>query len=152
MLLTCRGLRNWKVVGRRIVWPNMSENQRFASPDLRKFGNSVSWGDCGYCGRRDPSTSNPSYWNGDIDWYAPAEIGEQIFFNRKSKENNCKWLTKCSAALLPVGTVLFTSLAAGIGNTAILRKASRDQSGAFNPLCPISKLRTRTSFFHEPMS
>ena len=25
-----------------------------------------------------PSTSNPDYWDGDIDWYAPAEIGEQI--------------------------------------------------------------------------
>lgn len=23
-----------------------------------------------------PSTSNPEYWDGDINWYAPAEIGE----------------------------------------------------------------------------
>ena len=25
-----------------------------------------------------PSTNNPNYWDGDIDWYAPAEIAGQI--------------------------------------------------------------------------
>ena len=25
-----------------------------------------------------PSTNNPEYWDGDIDWYAPAEINDQI--------------------------------------------------------------------------
>lgn len=37
-----------------------------------------------------PSTSNPDYWDGNIDWYTPAEIGEQIFANgsvRKSCRN-----------------------------------------------------------------
>ena len=26
-----------------------------------------------------PSTGIPDYWDGDIDWYSPAEIGEEIF-------------------------------------------------------------------------
>ncbi len=26
-----------------------------------------------------PSTSKTEYWDGDIDWYAPAEIADQIF-------------------------------------------------------------------------
>ena len=26
-----------------------------------------------------PSTTNLNYWDGDIDWYAPAEITGQIY-------------------------------------------------------------------------
>ncbi len=33
-----------KLLGGEYVCPNMPENLRFASPDLRKLGNSVSWG------------------------------------------------------------------------------------------------------------
>ncbi|MDB6811896.1 restriction endonuclease subunit S, partial [Bifidobacterium longum] len=32
-----------------------------------------------------PSTSNPEYWDGDIDWYAPAEIGDQIYVSKSLK-------------------------------------------------------------------
>ena len=35
-----------------------------------------------------PSTSVESYWDGDIDWYAPAEIGEQIYSKIQSAKNN----------------------------------------------------------------
>ena len=35
-----------------------------------------------------PSTSVDSYWDGDIDWYAPAEIGEQIYLEIQSAKNN----------------------------------------------------------------
>ena len=31
------------------------------------------------------STSNPEYWDGDIDWYAPAEIGEQSYVSKSKK-------------------------------------------------------------------
>ncbi len=41
-----------------------------------------------------PSTSNPSYWNGDIDWYAPAEIGEQIFLTGSQKKITANGLQK----------------------------------------------------------
>ena len=38
-----------------------------------------------------PSTGNQSYWDGDIDWYAPAEIGEQSYVSKskKTKMNTC---------------------------------------------------------------
>ena len=26
-----------------------------------------------------PSTNNDAYWDGDIDWYSPAELGEQVY-------------------------------------------------------------------------
>ncbi len=26
-----------------------------------------------------PSTNVPEYWDGDIDWYSPTEIGDKVF-------------------------------------------------------------------------
>ena len=33
-----------------------------------------------------PSTNNSEYWDGDIDWYAPAEIGEQIYMDSSERK------------------------------------------------------------------
>ena len=33
-----------------------------------------------------PSTSNPEYWDGDIDWYAPTEIGEKTFVSESKRK------------------------------------------------------------------
>ena len=68
-----------------------------------------------------PDTSNPNYWNGNIDWYSPVEIGNNIYISDSIKKITELGLQKSSAKLLPIGTVLFTSRA-GIGNTAILSK------------------------------
>ena len=81
-----------------------------------------------------PSTSIIGYWNGDIDWYAPAEIGEQIFVHRSQKKITELGLHNSSAKILPVGTVLFTSRA-GIGNTAILAKEGATNQG-FQSIVP----------------
>ena len=75
-----------------------------------------------------PSTSNSEYWDGDIDWYAPAEIGEQRYVSKSKKTITELGLKKSSARILPVGTVLFTSRA-GIGNTAILGKEATTNQG-----------------------
>ena len=66
-----------------------------------------------------PSTGNQSYWDGDIDWYAPAEIADQIYANSSQKKITGLGYENSSAKMLPPGTVLFTSRA-GIGKTAIL--------------------------------
>ena len=66
-----------------------------------------------------PSTNNPSYWDGDIDWYAPAEIADQIYANSSQRKITSLGYENSSTKMLPVGTVLFTSRA-GIGKTAIL--------------------------------
>ena len=73
-----------------------------------------------------------------MDWYAPAEIGEQIFLTGSQKKITANGLQKCSAALLPVGTVLFTSRA-GIGNTAILAKQAATNQG-FQSIVPDFKI------------
>ena len=33
-----------------------------------------------------PSTENPEYWDGDIDWYAPAEIADQIYVHTSQRK------------------------------------------------------------------
>lgn len=81
-----------------------------------------------------PSTSVNSYWDGDIDWYAPAEIGEQIYLESSQRKITEEGLNKSSAKILPIGTVLFTSRA-GIGKTAILLKEGCTNQG-FQSIVP----------------
>ena len=81
-----------------------------------------------------PSTSNSEYWDGDIDWYAPAEIADQIFVSSSERKITQQGYENSSAKILPVGTVLFTSRA-GIGKTAILRKEGCTNQG-FQSIVP----------------
>ncbi len=81
-----------------------------------------------------PSTSIDLYWDGEIDWYAPAEIGDQIYLESSQRKITEEGLNKSSAKMLPVGTVLFTSRA-GIGKTAILQKESCTNQG-FQSIVP----------------
>lgn len=83
-----------------------------------------------------PSTNNPSYWDGDIDWYTPAEIAEQIYVNSSQRKITEQGYKNSSAKLLPVGAVLFTSRA-GIGKTVILSKEGCTNQG-FQSIVPHS--------------
>lgn len=81
-----------------------------------------------------PSTGNQSYWDGDIDWYAPAEIADQIYTNSSQKKITGLGYENSSAKMLPPGTVLFTSRA-GIGKTAILTRKGCTNQG-FQSIVP----------------
>ena len=81
-----------------------------------------------------PSTGNQSYWDGDIDWYAPAEIADQIYVNSSQKKITGLGYENSSAKMLPPGTVLFTSRA-GIGKTAILTRKGCTNQG-FQSIVP----------------
>ena len=81
-----------------------------------------------------PSTGNPSYWDGEIDWYAPAEIADQIYANSSQKKITDLGYENSSAKMLPPGTVLFTSRA-GIGKTAILTRKGCTNQG-FQSIVP----------------
>ena len=83
-----------------------------------------------------PSTGNQSYWDGDIDWYAPAEIADQIYANSSQKKITGLGYENSSAKMLPPGTVLFTSRA-GIGKTAILTRKGCTNQG-FQSIVPHS--------------
>ena len=84
-----------------------------------------------------PSTNISEYWNGDIDWYSPVEIGEKRYASGSIRKITKLGLEKSSTKILPVGTVLFTSRA-GIGNTAILQVEGCTNQG-FQSITPNSK-------------
>ena len=81
-----------------------------------------------------PSTGNPEYWDGDIDWYAPAEIADQIYLESSQRKITALGYDSSSAKMLPAGTVLFTSRA-GIGKTAILTRKGCTNQG-FQSIVP----------------
>lgn len=76
-----------------------------------------------------PDTNNSAYWDGDIDWYAPAEMEGQRFAKGSVRKITELGLQKSSAKILPAHrTVLFTSRA-GIGKTAILQRPAATNQG-----------------------
>ena len=81
-----------------------------------------------------PSTKVSAYWDGDINWYAPAEILDQIYLSSSQRKITEQGLNRSSAKMLPVGTVLFTSRA-GIGKTAILSHVACTNQG-FQSIVP----------------
>ena len=97
----------------------------FTDPwEQRKLGEAVS-----IVGGGTPSTSNPDYWDGGIDWFTPAEIGDDVFVDSSVRKITEAGYNSCSATMLPVDrTVLFTSRA-GIGSTAILRRPACTNQG-----------------------
>ena len=111
----------------------MTEKQN--TPEIRFEGFTDPWeqrklGDVAtIVGGGTPSTNNDAYWDGDIDWYSPAELGEQVYADRSVRRITQAGYDSCSATLLPAGkTILFTSRA-GIGNTAILRRSACTNQG-----------------------
>ena len=112
-------------------------------PDVRFKGFTDAWeqrklGDVAIItGGGTPSTNVPEYWNGDIDWYSPVEIGKNRYVSKSTRKITKLGLEKSSAKLLPIGTVLFTSRA-GIGNTAILQAEGCTNQG-FQSITPDSK-------------
>lgn len=76
-----------------------------------------------------PSTNISNYWNGNINWYSPTEIGNQIFVNSSKKKITELGLKESSAKLLPgKKTILFTSRA-GIGDMAIMKTDGSTNQG-----------------------
>ncbi|MGR3979419.1 restriction endonuclease subunit S [Pseudoalteromonas sp. 1181_04] len=76
-----------------------------------------------------PSTSISEFWNGDIDWYSPTEISDNVYAEGSQKKITPLGLKSSSAKILPAGnTVLFTSRA-GIGDMAILARPGATNQG-----------------------
>lgn len=76
-----------------------------------------------------PSTLNSAYWNGDIQWFTPAELSDSKKYVSKSERTITeRGLKESSAKLLPKGTVLLTPRAS-IGITAILENPASTNQG-----------------------
>jgi len=83
-----------------------------------------------------PTTSVIYYWNGDINWFTPTEIGIDKYVYESRRKITIEGLKNSSAKILDEGTILLTSRA-GIGDLAILKvKASTNQG--FQSLVPIN--------------
>jgi len=130
------GLRELKKAYLQQMLPQEGE----VVPRVRFAGFSEPWRMCKLADVADvvgggtPDTNTPDFWGSEIDWYAPAEIGEQIYVVGSQRKITSLGLLKSSATMLPVGTVLFTSRA-GIGNTAILKKEGATNQG-FQSIVP----------------
>lgn len=93
--------------------------------DERRLGDEVA----DIVGGGTPNTFESTYWNGDIDWYSPTEIGTKVFANGSLKKITELGFQKSSAKLLPADkTILFTSRA-GIGDMAILKRTGATNQG-----------------------
>ena len=109
-------------------------------PEIRFKGFTDAWEQrklgelCDIVGGGTPSTSISEYWDGSIDWYAPAEISDPIYLYSSQRKITEEGFKHSSARILPIGTVLFTSRA-GIGKTAILCKEACTNQG-FQSLVP----------------
>ncbi|MCI4128352.1 restriction endonuclease subunit S [Bacillus paralicheniformis] len=109
------------------------ENKRV--PEVRFEGFSGEWEErklnevAEIIGGGTPSTAVQEYWDGDIDWYSPVEIGKEIYAVGSQRKITSLGLKKSSAKVLPANkTILFTSRA-GIGDMAILKKDGATNQG-----------------------
>lgn len=87
------------------------------------------------CGGGTPSTTEKSFWGGDINWFTPAEINDSVVFVTESERKITKeGLKQSSAKLLPVGSILLTTRAT-IGTRAISKGIVSTNQG-FQSLIP----------------
>ena len=132
-------LRQKKQAYLQLIFPCEGETQ----PRLRFAGFSGDWeqrqlGEVAeVIGGGTPDSSNPQYWDGDIDWYTPSEIGGHRYLDESVRKITHEGLNNSSAKLLPKGSILFTSRAS-IGLMAFIRRPSSTNQG-FQSLVP-SKL------------
>jgi type I restriction enzyme S subunit len=81
-----------------------------------------------------PKTNNPRFWNGNINWFTPTEIGINKYSYISERRITREGLLSSSAKLLPIGTILLTSRA-GIGDASILMSEGCTNQG-FQSLVP----------------
>lgn len=58
-----------------------------------------------------PSTDVEEYWNGDIQWFTPTEIGQTKYVSKSVRTISNEGLSHSSARLLPKGAILLTTRA-----------------------------------------
>ena len=81
-----------------------------------------------------PDTNNHKYWNGDIQWFTPSEIGRDKYVTNSLRTISEEGLNKSSAKLLPIGTILLSSRAT-VGECSINKVECATNQG-FQSLIP----------------
>jgi type I restriction enzyme S subunit len=75
-----------------------------------------------------PSTTNRSYWNGDIQWFTPTEISGNKYSYKSIRTITKEGLENSSAKILSPGTILLTTRAS-IGDVSILKVEAATNQG-----------------------
>lgn len=75
-----------------------------------------------------PSTNEIEYWNGEIQWFTPSEIGDKKYVDFSNRTITELGLKKSSAKVLPKGTILLTTRAS-LGDMAILKNKATTNQG-----------------------
>lgn len=83
---------------------------------------------CDVRGGGTPSTNIYEYWNGDINWFTPTEVGYSKYLYNSIRKISLKGLKNSSAKILPIGSLLLTTRA-GIGDIGILQTEACTNQG-----------------------
>ena len=75
---------------------------------------------CSIVGGGTPDTLRPEYWEGNVEWFTPSEIGKSKYVLSSLRKISQVGLSNSSAKSLPAGTVLFTTRAT-LGEMSIAR-------------------------------
>jgi type I restriction enzyme S subunit len=73
---------------------------------------------CQIVGGGTPSTSNAEFWNGNIQWFTPTEVGKSKYVYTSERTITEKGIQESSAKLLPKGSILLSTRAT-IGEMSI---------------------------------
>ena len=96
---------------------NNNENKVLNVPNLRFPEFSGEWIDetlgniAKIVGGGTPDTNIQKYWNGNIQWFTPSEIGRNKYVTYSLRTISEEGLNKSSAKFLPIGTILLSSRA-----------------------------------------
>lgn len=85
-----------------------------------------------------PSSSNPNYWNGNINWATLPDLKNKYLFDTQRKITKLG-LENSSARLLPINTIIFSSRAT-IGEISIAKVETSTNQGSKNLICNSSKI------------
>ena len=97
-----------------------------------------------------PSTSTEEYWkDGDIEWFTPTEVGREKYVISSKRKITTYGLTKSSARVLPVGTLLLTTRAT-IGEMSIARKECCTNQG-FQSLVVHPNINNEYVYYCQPI-
>ena len=88
-----------------------------------------------------PSTVVSEYWNGNINWFTPTEIGKNKYSYQSKRKITSLGLSNSSAQILPIGTILM-STRASIGDLSILLTEATTNQG-------FQSLIAKNDFYNE---
>ena len=81
-----------------------------------------------------PDTTDSTFWNGDIQWFTPTEVGHSKYVSMSVRTISQLGLQKSSAKILPAGSILLSSRAT-VGECSIAQKDCTTNQG-FQNLIP----------------